>query len=177
MRKGDLRVQMSPVWPISCSQSVHQNNQTSCGLDKTVWVSDDNIHRRQFAASSIKGGSTGAGQTDGGLIQGPGVLSELQEVCVGPSTINGVSGVLDRFQINDPCTPSEEIGQNSLSGKEPAGLDIHNGKGPSTIHRKSQLSNTSHPTSSSVYGALQGAKHATLTHKRGLDSAISMTNQ
>ena len=68
MGKGDLRVHMSPIWPISCSQSVHQNSQTSCGLDETVWVSDDNIHRRQLAASSIKGGSPGAGQTDDGLI-------------------------------------------------------------------------------------------------------------
>ena len=149
--KGDLRVHRSPVWPISCSQGVHQNNVTSYGLD-------DNIHRQQFAASSIKGGSPGAGQSDGGLIRGPGVLCELQEVCVGPPAINGVSGVLDRFQINDRHTPSGEIGQNSQSGKEPAGTDIHNGKGPSTIHWKSQLSNTSHPTSSSVLSGSAGSE-------------------
>ena len=33
------------------------------------------------------------------------------------------------------------------------------------------------PPAPLFYQALQGAKHATLTHKRGLDSAISMTNQ
>ena len=82
----------------------------------------------------------------------------ITRVCVGPPAINGVSGVLDQFQINDRCTPSGEIGQKSQSGKEPASPDIHNGKGPSTIHRKSQLSNTSHPTSSSVLSGSAGSE-------------------
>ena len=30
-----------------------KNSQTSCGLDKTVWVLNDNMHRQQFATSSI----------------------------------------------------------------------------------------------------------------------------
>ena len=53
MERGDLRVHMSPIWRISCSQSIHQNSQTSCGLDETVWVLDDNMHRQQFATSII----------------------------------------------------------------------------------------------------------------------------
>ena len=52
--RGDLRVHMSPIWAISCSQNVHQNSQTSCGLDETLCMSDHNIHKRQFAASTIK---------------------------------------------------------------------------------------------------------------------------
>ena len=30
-----------------------KNSQTSCGLDETVWVLDDNMHRQQFATSVI----------------------------------------------------------------------------------------------------------------------------
>lgn len=95
MAGGDLGVHMSPIWPLSCSLSVHQNSQTSGGLDETVWVLDDNMHRRQFAASAIKRGSPSAGQTDGGLTRGPRFFCELQEVCAGSPTINGVSGVTD----------------------------------------------------------------------------------
>ena len=152
---------MSPIWPIGCSQSVHQNSQTSGGLDETVWLSDDNVHRRQFAASAIKRGSPGTGQTDGGLIRGPGFLRELPEVCVGSPAVIGVSGVPDRFQIDDRRSPSGEIGQNSQSGKEPPGPDFHNRKGASIIHWESQFSNVSHPTGSFI---LSGSARSETCH-------------
>ena len=84
---------------------------------------------------------------------------------------------LHRFQINDRRTPSGEIGQNSQSGKEPAGPDIHNERDLAQFIGRANSATLAIPPAPLFYRAQQGAKHATVTHKRDLDSAISMTNQ
>ena len=38
MGRRDIRIHMSPIWPISCSQSVYQSSQTGRGLDEAIWV-------------------------------------------------------------------------------------------------------------------------------------------
>ena len=148
------------------------NSQTSCGLDETLCMSDHNIHKRQFAASTIKRESPGTGQTDGGLIWGPGFLRELQEFCVGPPAINGVSGVLYQFQINAIAFQVKKLGRIHTNGRSLLPLTLIRGRELTQFIGRAN-SVTLAPL---FYKNLQGAKHATLTHIQGLDSAISVPN-
>ena len=158
MGGGDLRVHESPIRPIGCSQTVHQNSQTSGGLDETVWLSDDNIIDDNLLLAPSKEEAQVLARLMLVLFEALGFSVNYQKSVLDPQQSLEFLGFRIDSRSMTVALPAGEIGQNSQSGKEPPGPDFHNRKGASTIHRESQFSNVSHPSGSSFLSGSAGNK-------------------
>ena len=112
----DIPVQLSPLWLVHSSESIHEDTQTSCGNAQITKHSTGNLHGRHASDGRLQTEASRTYPVDIIPSREPGVHRQQQEVHLATHSGNRVSWDDCKLPINGPKITRRENQENQTRG-------------------------------------------------------------